>query len=209
MFVAAWALVCGSVPVIAADTQPASKDRKALSKEEQTAFLAKRTPSGMMLGSFDGYCSLLYATQDVCIHTESEEVNRTSLHSPFPEFYKPTWAELFGAIARQTKSSWNYDPKSDYWVFNKPSQPLPFTIDLAKGWKADDRGDYISYQPKIAPVGMDVYMMGTYSANTKKERQFAKIRAHWEFFPTTTLTSCVRGSSSKRFSTSNGSCRSS
>jgi hypothetical protein len=175
-------LLCGIASAIAADPEPATKEgatkRKSLSKEQQTAFLAKRTPSGSMLGSFDGYCSLLYATLDVCIHTESDEIDQTSLSSPFPDFYKPTWAELFDAIARQTKSSWSYDPKTDFWVFSKPSQPLPFTIAMAKDWKVDDRGSYVSYQPKIAPVGLDVYMMGAYSADKENERQalYGKVR---------------------------------
>jgi hypothetical protein len=179
---AAGVMLCAVVPTMAADTKPEPKDgvihRKPLSKEEQTEFLAKRTSSGTMMGSFDGYCSLLFATRDVCIHTESDEVNRTRLNSPFPDFYKPTWAELFDSIARQTKSSWKYDPKRDFWVFNKPSRPLPFTIEPAKDWKADDRGFYVCYQPKIAPVGMDIYMMGTYSVAKKDERQalFDKVR---------------------------------
>jgi hypothetical protein len=175
-------LLSGIVPATAADPEPAAKEgakqRKPLSKDEQRAFLAKRTASGAMLGSFNGYCSLLYATQDVCIHTESEEISKTALSSPYPDFYKPTWAELFDAIARQTKSSWSYDAKTDFWVFAKGSRPLPFTIEMAKEWKADDRGSYVSYQPKVAPVGLDVYMMGTYSAGKEDQRQalYGKVR---------------------------------
>jgi hypothetical protein len=117
----------------------------------------------MMKASFDSFCSYLYAGPDVVIHTASKEINQTRLRSPFPEFYSPTWKELFDAIARQTMSSWKYDSKRDYWTFNKPPLPLPFTMKKAEKWKAHDRGMYVSYQPSIAPVGLDVYMMGAYS----------------------------------------------
>ena len=152
-------------------------DGKKLSPEGQKAFLAKRT-SGIMLGSFDGYCSLLYAAREVAIHTESEEIDRTMLSPSFPEFYKPTWNELFDAIARQTKSTWKYDADRDYWVFSKPESALPYKIELAEKWNADDRGLYVSYHPTTAPVGLDIYMMGTYSISEKEDQAklFNKVR---------------------------------
>lgn len=156
----------------------AEPERKALSAQEQTAFLSRRTGSGM-LGTFDSFCSLLYATQDVAIHTDSRAVNGTGLDSPFPEFYKPTWSELFDSIARQTLSSWTYDPKLDYWVFSKPPQPLPYEIVIADKWQSEDTGSYVGYRPAIAPVGMDIYMMGTYSVSEeggKAEDLYAKVR---------------------------------
>jgi len=97
-----------------------AKEGEALTPGEQASFLAKRT-SGGMIGTFNGYCSLLYAVHEVAIHTASKEVNQTSLTSPFPDFYKPTWREIFDSVARQTKSSWKHDPKRDYWVFAKPA----------------------------------------------------------------------------------------
>ena len=150
-------------------------ERKSLSPEQQTDFLAKRT-SGVMVGTFDGYCSMLYAVQDVAIHTDSEQINKTSLNSPFPRFYKPTRKELFDSISRQTQSSWEYDSKRDYWVFTKPPIPVPFKIKLAKGWKSEDRGSYVFYGPPSAPVGMDIYMMGTYSFSDKEKDNFSKIQ---------------------------------
>jgi hypothetical protein len=153
-------------------------DRKPLSAEEQKAFLAKRTSSEMMLGSFDAFCSWLFATRDVAIHCDSEEINRTRLDSSFPEFYKPTWRELFDAIGRQTKSTWKYYAARDFWVFSKPAADLPYKIELADKWQADDRGLYLSYHPEIAPVGMDIYMMGTYSVSEgdDKPELYKKVR---------------------------------
>ena len=154
-----------------------AQELKGLSPAQQQTFLSKRTSLSIM-GTFDGYCSYLYAVKSVAIHTESEEINRTRLHSTFPDFYKPTWRELFDTIARQTKSSWNYDPSRDFWVFAVPPQPLPFEIAIAKGWKAHDEGLFVGYQPSIAPVGMDVYMLGRYSATNEagKAALFKQIR---------------------------------
>ena len=118
----------------------------------------------------------MYAVHDVAIHTDSKEISQTSLTSPFPDFYKPTWREFFDSIARQTKSSWKYDPKRDYWVFAKPAMPVPFTVKLAKGWKSEDRGSYVFHGPPSAPVGMDVYVMGTYSALEKESTLFTKVQ---------------------------------
>jgi hypothetical protein len=134
-----------------------------LSKAQQDALLAKRVP-GHLIGDFDAYCSVLYTLDFTAIHTENDEINETRLDACFPDFYKPTHAELFEAIARQTKSTWSYDSKRGFWVFAKPAQKLPYTIALAEKWKADDRGEYVCYQPPSAPVGMDIYMLGTYSA---------------------------------------------
>lgn len=142
--------------------------RKALTSEKQQTFLRSRTGGGIM-GSFDSYCSLLYAVHDVCIHTKEDTVDHTSLQSPFPEFYQPTWRELFDSIARQTKSAWTYDPARDFWVFDTPPKALPYQITIQEGWKAHDEGLYIGYQPKIVPVGMDIYVMGSYTAAEKKD----------------------------------------
>ena len=130
------------------------------------------------MGDFGSYSSLLYAVNDVVIQSKSEAVNKTTLNSPFPDFYRPTWREVFDTIARQTKSSWKYDAARDSWVFTIPQQPLPFEIQIAKGWKAHDEGFYVGYQPVIAPVGMDVYMLGHYSAtNTNEEAElFIRVR---------------------------------
>ena len=130
------------------------------------------------MGNLDSYCSLLYAVYDVAIHTESESVSKTTLSSPFPEFYRPTWREVFDTVARQTKSFWTYDATRDYWVFAAPQQPLPFEIQIAKGWKAHDEGFYVGYQPVIVPVGLDIYMLGHYSATNTNEAGdlFSRVR---------------------------------
>ncbi len=153
-----------------------AEERKSLTPDEQASFLTTRNSGGMIGRTFSSYGSFLYAVHDVAIHSDSKEANQTSLTSPFPDFYKPTWREIFDSIARQTKSSWKYDPKRDYWVFAKPAMPVPFTVKLAKGWKSEDRGSYVFHGPPSAPVGMDVYVMGTYSDSEKKSDLSDKVR---------------------------------
>ena len=152
----------------AAETTPAVKI-KALSEKEQDAFLSKRT-SASMLGSFGAFASLLYAADSVVIHTESSEINSTDLTSCMPDFYKPTRRELFDAIAIQTQSAWRYDSTKNCWVFAKQKKPRKYySIDAAKGWKQNDRGLCVGYHPAIAPVGMDIYIMGAYSSDKPED----------------------------------------
>jgi hypothetical protein len=142
--------------------------QKNLDEEQQAAFLAKRT-SGGISGTFDSVCSTLYAFKGVAIHTESSHINQTALNPASPKFYEPTWRELFDSIARQTKSTWKYDPVRGYWVFAEPQKALPYKLQLAAGWQPDDHGIEMVYRPPIAPVGMDIYWMGAYSSDTAKE----------------------------------------
>jgi len=154
------------------NTHAESRPVKTLSDKEQSAFLSSRNKAGggMILGSFDSYCSLLYAACDVAIHTESSEINSTGLQSIIPDFYKPTWRELFDVIAIQTQSSWSYDPTRNFWVFTKPQKPRTYySIEIAKGWEQNDCGLYVGYHPPIAPVGMDIYILGTYTSDDPKK----------------------------------------
>ena len=123
------------------------------------------------MGSFDNYRSLLSAVNNVAIHTNSDQVNDTLLNSTFPQFYKPTWKELFDSVARQTKSSWKYDIKSDNWMFTKPAMPLPFEVKIAKRWTSEDWGAYVYFKHPSVPVGMFIYIMGTYSSTDKVKVQ--------------------------------------
>ena len=145
----------------------ATQPLKVLSMEEQKTFLSTRTSAGM-IGTFNSYCSLLYATRDVAIHTESPEINSTRLNPIIPDYYTPTWRELFDVIAIQTKSSWSYDSSRNYWVFAKPQKPRTYyDIEIAKDWTQSDSGFYVGYHPppSIAPVGMDIYILGTYTSD--------------------------------------------
>jgi len=170
------------VPV---DTQPAAgrmrrtaEGRKALAPEQRVALLARRTTGSMLEGTFDNVASCYDAAAGVCIHTDDEDVRWRRLSAVFPEFYRPTWRELLDTVARQTGTRFTYDPKRDFWVFAPPAPSLPYSFDLAKGWIKEDRGEYLFTKPPVAPIGMDIWLKGTYSFDEAdpKERAAARDR---------------------------------
>ena len=163
------------------DAARAQGQRPSLSAEQQSRLLSQRLPSGAIAGTFGSYASLLFATSDVALHTDDEEIGGAELHSPFPDFYRPTLRELFDTIAVQTGSSWKYDPGRDYWVFAKPAAPKPFSVALAPKWASEERGIYTSYRPPTYPVGMDVYYYGVYSSDDPRQQValWEKIRGVW------------------------------
>lgn len=133
------------------------------------------------MGNFGSFGSLIFGVMNIAIHTNDSQIGATELHTPFPDFYKPTIRELFDTIALQTGSSWTYDPKTDYWVFAKPAKAKPFSITLVDEWISRDRGMYVSYKPPTYPVGMDIYYYGSYSADKKAEEEalWKQIRNSW------------------------------
>ena len=158
-----------------------SQQRTALNPEQQKKFLARRLPSGVITGTFAAFGSLLFAMQDIAIHTNDQEIGATELHSPFPDFYKPTVKELLNTIALQSKSSWIYDSKTDYWTFAKPAAAKPYSLDLVDKWTSEDRGIYVKYTPPTHPVGMDIYYYGSYSADNPAQQTetWGRIRNSW------------------------------
>lgn len=142
-------------------------------------FLRSRVRFTQTLGSFDAMASWWYATMNVLVSCKTEELARVRLTSPFPDFYKPTWAEYFDAIARQTGTSWAYQDSKFGFMFQEPGLPTPFALDLAEGWQGENRGEYVAFFPPQAPVGMDVYMLGRYSADGADAQRelFTRVRA--------------------------------
>lgn len=158
-----------------------AQKRSALSSEQQKQLLSRRLPSGVMMGTFGSYGSFLYSGLDIAIHTSDKQIGELELHSPFPEFYKPTIRELLDTIASQTQSSWSYDSQNNHWVFAKPAKPTPYSIALADNWIFNERGVYISYKPPTFKGGMDIYCYGSYSADQPEQESalFTKIRNSW------------------------------
>jgi len=175
--------VAFAVPLPAADDPAPKKDEskgkevklEPLTSKQQEALLASRAP-GDMVGSFNSFASMLFALDNIVTHTDSEEIAEVRLHSPFPDFYKPTRAEFFNSMARQMSSSWSYDTKRAYWVFAKPPMPMPFKVTLAKGWESEERGNYLFCKPPTAPVGMDIYVMAEYSSTPPDPKLQEKMR---------------------------------
>ncbi|MEA3208709.1 MAG: hypothetical protein QOE70_1766 [Chthoniobacter sp.] len=112
-----------------------------------------------------------------------DEIARTELQPVFPQFYKPTLRELLDTIALQTFSTWSYrkedqflgskanekEDRSDIIIvhFQKTQRAKPYEVTLATDWKSEDRGHWTACIPPSAPMGMDIYETGTYSAKDK------------------------------------------
>lgn len=141
---------------------------KPLTVTEQNELLKSRNGFGL-LGNFNSMASLLYATAGVFIHCSPAEVGNCQVLSVFPASYKATMAELFESMARQTGTTFKYDNQGGFWDFQPPAMSLPYKVTLPPSWKQEDRGGYVAYIPAVAPVGMDIYMMGRYSGVDKEQ----------------------------------------
>jgi hypothetical protein len=51
--------------------------------------------------------------------------------------------------------------------FEKTQRAKPSEVTLAEGWKSEDRGRCTACIPPTAPVGMDIYEIGAYSAKDR------------------------------------------
>jgi hypothetical protein len=125
---------------------PQGETARPLTAERQASQLKTRTSAALLgMGSLNAFASSAYAADDVHLFWDDEKLGKVRPTNPFPESYRPTWGEVFEAIGRQTQTSWSYSEKRGGWVFAKPAQAMPFTFELD------------------APVGMDIYHLGTYS----------------------------------------------
>jgi hypothetical protein len=150
----------------------ATQDRGVVIESEQNHLLSRRVPHGDTVGTFDSLASLLYAVNDIAIHTEDQTINAVALESAFADFYSPTLRELLNSIAWQTGSSWKYQAETGYWVFAKPAAGDPYTLIVPDTWTKNKRSTYVSYRPSNYPVGLDVYWLGSYSdPDSNKERE--------------------------------------
>ena len=145
-----------------------------LSEEQQAKLLARRTQGGMV-GTFGNFGSMLYAINNVVVHSDNERVVSTRLHSPFPDWYKPTWAEFFDTMARQTSSSWSYDEDRAFWLFAEPAAALPYEVQLPEGSEAEGRGIGTHYTTEGKLLAA-IYVLGHYSADEDEEELFVRVR---------------------------------
>jgi len=78
------------IPLVVASQTLQADHRKSLNDEEQAKLLSRRGSTISRDGTFDSYCSLFYAVNDVAIHTEDHTLNNAPIQQYFPPFYKPT-----------------------------------------------------------------------------------------------------------------------
>ena len=161
-----------------------------LTASELESLLEKRLPGTMGLLFYhlaDMYLIPIQAKSNeaISLKTNSERIGKTLLHSPFPAFYRPTLRQFLDEIAWQTKSRWQYDPVESFdgdKVRNKPGNKnlvvfefveadrvRPYELNPAKDWVPLDRGNWTMYSPSGSPVSLDVYEMGSYSAQDRSQ----------------------------------------
>jgi len=101
------------------------------------------------------------------------------LFSPFPDSYRPQWKEKLDMIARQIGAKWSYNHDTGYWMLHQGPMPYPYTVEIAEGWKQRDQGNHVVFIPPIAPVGMDIYVLGHYTPTSKDDtKTFEDARAN-------------------------------
>jgi len=198
----------------AQDAAKESKDQKAekplvktplkvLPQDEINRIMSRRL-EGSLGHTFGQFANMFLVRSrmdtdiSVMLKAANGEIADKELQSVFPDFYKPTLAELCDAIALQTFSKWSYE-KDDQHVMsgvpeNKPidlgivvlsfnpdsGRKKPFKVTLASGWRQEDRGHWEMFIPPSAPVGMDIYEVGRYSAKKGEDEGMLMARVRKE-----------------------------
>lgn len=166
---------------------------KPLSADDLKRVLAKRV-NGTLAYTFRQFANMFVVGSAISMGntvglvTASPEIEQHQLIPIFPQSYKPTLHEFLDAIGAETCSEWSYDPTNNFLKTDaaepKPVENMPvfefkpsshkqtFTLEIAKDWTSNDHCFFFTYAPSIAPVGMDVYELGTYSCDDKdKEKE--------------------------------------
>lgn len=177
---------------------------KPLTEEEQEELLGTRLEGGLG-DKFRQFANMFLVKSHidlgigVGLMTSSKKIMQAELQPVFPDFYEPTLREFLDAIAMQSFSQWKYDPSSKYFKsgiragvkrgdpvsgiaifeFTEAPREKPYSVTLAEGWKAEDKGHWQMYIPPEFPVGLDIYEVGVYSAEdaADSEKLFKRVRA--------------------------------
>lgn len=130
--------------------------------------------------TFGEFAEVLLSAGIVQIHSSNARVTRTRLAPICDKSHDLKMSEFLETIARQTGTTAKFDEKKCRWNFEPPAMPLPYRLSIAKGWHEEQRGYYTAYIPKIAPVGMDVYMMGRFDElDDSRMKQIRNEQALW------------------------------
>ena len=130
---------------------------------------------------------------DYCIYpvSSNKKVNYHPLIDTNPSFYKPTLRQYFDTIAIQTGTRWKYSNdeslltdetkklpiKKDVvaFTFEKHKRVMPFSVDLARGWKNKDMGLMMKITPPECPIGLDIFELGTFTSDSSDNSFYDKI----------------------------------
>lgn len=171
---------------------------EALTAKEQEALLSRRI-GGSLGGTFERLANMFVVASNIStgttigLVTESSDIENTTLNPAFADSYKPTVREFLEAIAKQTGSSWRYDPSGKFihtdkklskpikntaiFEFKKEVQPSipPYTVNIPADWKAVRKGGVTFFAASNEQPTADIYEFGSYSgANPDEEAQLRR-----------------------------------
>jgi hypothetical protein len=128
--------------------------------------------------TFRSFMSGLYAVADVWVYADGDEqkLYDTQLAYTYPEFYTPTYGELFDHVARQMRCNWEWNPTNRQFKFARTSDEPFFSVMLEKGWRREDRGMYVWHAPPDQDFGMDIYYFGHFTGDAALAK---KVRQHF------------------------------
>jgi hypothetical protein len=134
-----------------------------------------------MFRTFRSFMSSSYATAQVWLYAadDDQKIYNTKVSYVFPEFYTPTWGEVFDQLARQMQCKWSFDTKNRQFRFERSDAPPSFGVTLADGWRREDRGMYVWHAPADQDFGMDIYSFGHYTPTDDKPTLHDDVRAHF------------------------------
>lgn len=111
----------------------------------------------------------------VGLTTPDPRIKNAILRPRMPKSYRPTLREFFDSIALATSSAWKYDPNGKVgrapikggpvFEFERIRREKAFELTLTEGWEQHDFAGFVIYSPPVLSRGMDIYDMGTFSAD--------------------------------------------
>ena len=132
-----------------------------------------------MFKTFNSFVSSSYALADTWIYADGDdELYKSEIQYYYPEFYKPTWGEVFDHVALQMSCKWSWNPTNRQFKFEHSQTAPAFGVELAKDWQTEPRGMYIWHAPKDKQFGMDIYHFGHYTAPANDPGFEKKVREH-------------------------------
>jgi hypothetical protein len=134
-----------------------------------------------MFSTFGGFVSGSYAMGNVWAYADKDDpaLYNTKITFALPDFYKPTWGDVFDHVSRQMKCTWSWNPENRQFKFARSDAKPPFAIKQAEGWRTEDRGLYTWYAPKDQNFGLDIYYFGHYSASPEDPELYKKVRSYF------------------------------
>ena len=131
-----------------------------------------------LFGTFRSFVEASYAVANVWVSAAGgpADLLDANVGYDYPDFYKPTWGEVFDHVARQVKCRWSFDPATRQFDFEPSDAGPAYDVTLAAGWRREDRGRYVWHAPADQEFGLDVYDYGHFTADPARPDLFKRVR---------------------------------